>query len=43
MAEELARSKGEIEQESKKVYESLKMEVEKLSSDVAQKILRRSI
>ena len=43
LADELARSKSEIEQDSKNVYESLKMEVEKLSTDVAQKILKRSI
>jgi len=43
LADELARSKAEIEQDSKKVYDSLKMEVEKLSTDVAQKILKRSL
>ena len=43
LADELTRSKAEIEQDSKKVYDSLKMEVEKLSTDVAQKILKRSL
>ena len=43
LSDELARSKVEIEQDSKKVYDSLKMEVEKLSTEVAQKILKRSL
>lgn len=43
LSDELTRSKTEIEQESKKIYDSLKMEVERLSAEVAQKILKRSL
>ncbi|MCX5818214.1 MAG: hypothetical protein NTX75_18540 [Proteobacteria bacterium] len=42
LSDELTRSKAEIEQESKKIYDSLNMEVERLSTEVAQKILKRS-
>ena len=42
LSDELTRSKAEIEQESKKIYDSLDMEVERLSTEVAQKILKRS-
>jgi F-type H+-transporting ATPase subunit b len=40
---ELERVKGEIEGESKKVFDSLKTDVERLSKEVAQKILQRSL
>jgi F-type H+-transporting ATPase subunit b len=43
LSDELTRSKAEIEQESRKVYDSLNMEVERLSTEVAQKILKRSL
>jgi F-type H+-transporting ATPase subunit b len=43
LSDELTRSKAEIEQESKKIYDSLNMEVERLSTEVAQKILKRSL
>jgi F-type H+-transporting ATPase subunit b len=43
LADELTRSKVEIEQESKKIYDSLNMEVERLSTEAAQKILKRSL
>ena len=42
LTDELTRLKGEIEKDSKKVYDSMKIEVEKLSADVARKILKRS-
>lgn len=42
LAEELSKIKDEIEQEGKKVYETLRADVDKLSGDVAEKILRRS-
>ncbi len=40
---ELERVKSEIEGESKKVFDSLKTDVERLSKEVAQKILQRSL
>ena len=40
---ELSKIKGEIETEGKKVYETLKADVDRLSGDVAAKILRRSL
>lgn len=43
LTEELSRIKGEIEREGKKVYETLRADVDKLSSDVAEKILKRSL
>lgn len=43
LSDELTRSRAEIEQESRKVYDSMESEVEKLSAEVAQKILKRSI
>jgi len=43
LAEELARIKSEIEMEGRKVYDALKADVGKLSSEAAQKILQRSI
>jgi len=43
LAEELARIKSEIEMEGRKVYDALKADVSKLSSEAAQKILQRSI
>ena len=43
LSDELARSRAEIEQESRKVYDSMESEVKRLSADVAQKILKRSI
>jgi F-type H+-transporting ATPase subunit b len=42
LTDELTRLKGEIEKDSKKVYDSMKIEVEKLSADAARKILKRS-
>lgn len=43
LTEELSRMKGEIEKERVKVFDSLKLEVERLSTEAAQKILKRSI
>ncbi|MDD5008454.1 MAG: ATP synthase F0 subunit B [Syntrophorhabdaceae bacterium] len=40
---ELERVKSEIEGESKKVFDSLKTDVKRLSTEVAQKILQRSL
>jgi len=40
---ELERVKSEIESESKKVFDSLKTDVDRLSTEVAQKILQRSL
>lgn len=43
LSEELAKIKAQIEAEGKKVYDSLMADVGKLSTEAAQKILRRSI
>jgi F-type H+-transporting ATPase subunit b len=43
LSEELAKIKSGIEAEGKKVYDSLMADVGKLSTEAAQKILRRSI
>jgi len=43
LADELARIKGEIETEGNKVYAELRADVDRLSSDAAQKILKRSL
>lgn len=43
LADELARIKSEIEQDGKKVYDALRADVTRLSTDAAQKILKRSI
>ena len=43
MAQELARVKVEIESEGKKVYETLRTDVDRLSRSVAEKILQRSL
>ncbi|MEN6617045.1 MAG: hypothetical protein ABFD12_10855 [Syntrophorhabdus sp.] len=43
LSEELAKIRGEIDAEGKKVYDALRAEVGKLSAEAAQKILRRSI
>ncbi|MCX8110603.1 MAG: ATP synthase F0 subunit B [Syntrophorhabdaceae bacterium] len=43
LAEELTRLKIEIEKEQRQVFDSLKMEVERLSSEAAEKIMKRSI
>ncbi|HOE16078.1 MAG TPA: hypothetical protein PLX02_01520 [Syntrophorhabdaceae bacterium] len=43
LSSELERVKSEIGVESKKVFDSLKADVEKLSTEVAQKILQRSL
>ena len=43
LADELSKIKGEIEIEGKKVYETLKADVDRLSRDAAEKILRRSL
>ncbi len=43
LADELAKIKGEIETEGKKVYEALRADVNKLSRDAAEKILKRSL
>lgn len=40
---ELEKVKGDVEKESKKVSDALKAEVGKLSTEVAEKILRRSL
>jgi len=43
LTEELSRIKGEIEIEGKRVYETLRADVDKLSGEVAVKILKRSL
>lgn len=43
LADELARIKSEIEVEGNKVYTALRADVDRLSSDAAQKILKRSL
>jgi F-type H+-transporting ATPase subunit b len=43
LTEELSKIKGEIEREGKKVYETLRTDVDRLSGDVAEKILKRSL
>lgn len=43
LADELARIKSEIETEGNKVYAALKVDVDRLSNDAAQKILKRSL
>ena len=43
LSAELAKIKSEIELEGKKVYDALKSDVGKLSTEAAQKILKRSI
>ncbi|HOJ43995.1 MAG TPA: ATP synthase F0 subunit B [Syntrophorhabdaceae bacterium] len=43
LSEELSRIKRQIQEDQKKVYESLMMEVDRLSSEAAEKILKRSI
>jgi F-type H+-transporting ATPase subunit b len=43
LTEQLSKIKDEIESEGKKVYNALRADVDKLSGDVAAKILRRSL
>jgi F-type H+-transporting ATPase subunit b len=43
LTEELSKIKDEIEREGKKVYDTLRADVGKLSAEVAAKILRRSL
>jgi F-type H+-transporting ATPase subunit b len=43
LTEELSRIKGEIEIQGKRVYDTLRADVDKLSSEVAVKILKRSL
>jgi len=43
LTEELSRIKDDIEREGKKVYDTLRADVDKLSGEVAVKILRRSL
>ena len=43
LADELARIKGEIETEGNKVYAALRADVDRLSGEAAQKILKRSL
>jgi len=43
LAEELVKIKSEVERESKSISDALKGEVEKLSAEVAEKILKRSL
>jgi len=43
LSEELSRIKRQIQEDQKKVFEFLKMEVDRLSSEAAEKILKRSI
>jgi F-type H+-transporting ATPase subunit b len=43
LTDELSKIKSEIEREGKKVYETLRADVDRLSGDVAEKILRRSL
>ena len=43
LAEELVKIKSEVERESKSISDALKGEVEKLSTEVVEKILKRSL
>ncbi|MCX7965137.1 MAG: ATP synthase F0 subunit B [Syntrophorhabdaceae bacterium] len=43
LTEELTRIKKEIERDQKKVFESLMMEVDRLSMEAAEKIMKRSL
>jgi F-type H+-transporting ATPase subunit b len=43
LTEELSKIKVEIETEGKRVYETLRADVDRLSGDVAEKILKRSL
>ncbi|MBP1734490.1 MAG: atpF3 [Deltaproteobacteria bacterium] len=43
LADELVKVKAEIERQNKSIYDALKGEVEKLSTEVAEKILKRSL
>ena len=43
LADELVKVKAEIERQNKRIYDALKGEVEKLSTEVAEKILKRSL
>jgi F-type H+-transporting ATPase subunit b len=43
LADELAKGKAEIERESRRISDALKGEVNKLSTGVAEKILKRSL
>jgi F-type H+-transporting ATPase subunit b len=43
LAEELVKIKSEVERESKSISNALKGDVEKLSTEVAKKILKRSL
>jgi F-type H+-transporting ATPase subunit b len=43
LAEELLKIKSEVERESKNISDALKGAVEKLSAEVAEKILKRSL
>jgi F-type H+-transporting ATPase subunit b len=43
LTNELAKIKSEIEIEGKRVYETLRADVDRLSGDVAEKILKRSL
>ncbi|HNQ47631.1 MAG TPA: hypothetical protein PK125_10755 [Syntrophorhabdus sp.] len=43
LSQELAKVKTEIERQSKSISEALKGDVEKLSTEVAEKILKRSV
>jgi F-type H+-transporting ATPase subunit b len=43
LAEELVKIKSEVERESKSISDALKGAVEKLSAEVAEKILKRSL
>jgi len=43
LADELVKVKNEVERESKRISDTLKGEVEKLSAEVTEKILKRSL
>jgi F-type H+-transporting ATPase subunit b len=43
LADELTRIKNEVEGESKRVFDLLKVDVERLGVDAAEKILKRSL
>jgi F-type H+-transporting ATPase subunit b len=43
LADELVKVKTEVERQNKSIYDALKGEVEKLSTEVAEKILKRSL
>ncbi len=43
LSKELAKLKGDVERESKSITETLRADVDRLSTEVAEKILKRSL